>query len=333
MSLGLPSFRLHRPRRLEDALLILGEHGGGARILAGGTDLVVNLRQRLLAPAHVVALGAVEELAGLSYTPEEGLRIGALVTIAELAAAPAVRELHPVLAQAAAAVSGPTLRSMGTVGGNLCLDTRCQWYNQSLLWREACGFCLKKDGTACHVAPGSDLCWAAASGDLAPALLVLEAEVVIRRLGGERTVALADFYLEDGVRKFDLRPDEILSEVRVPPHRAGLEGFYGKLRARGSIDYPLAAVAVAGRVSPAGRFQDVGVAVTALGPRPLRIPDAAEAVEGRSARDDDAVLAAAQAVERAANPLRTGGALPPAYRRLRAGLFARDGLRALAAGA
>jgi len=326
--LTLPSFRLHRPARLEDALRILREEGDRARPLAGGTDLVVNLRNRLFTPAHVVALGRIHELDGIAHDARSGLRIGALARVADLAAHPAVRRLYPVLAEAANSVAGPTLRQMGTAGGNLCVETRCHWYNQSFYWRRACGFCLKKDGTVCHVAPGSEICLAAYSGDLAPALLALDAEIAIRSVDGERRVPLELFYRDDGARAFDLAPDEIIAEIRVPASRAGLEGVYRKLRSRASIDFPLAGVAVAARVE-GGTLRDVSIGLTAVGPRPFTVPGAREALEGRDL-DDDALKDAARLARRSALPLRTTGALPPAYRKHRVGLFVRDALRTLA---
>ncbi|HZN57683.1 MAG TPA: FAD binding domain-containing protein, partial [Planctomycetota bacterium] len=143
----LPRFRLHRPRSLAEALRILAEYRGEARVLAGGTDLLVNLRNRLATPSHVVALGCLRSLRDIRVADDGGLRVGALATVAELARHAAVNRAFPVLARAAASVAGPTIRAMGTVGGNLCLDTRCHWYNQDYFWRKACGFCLKKDGS------------------------------------------------------------------------------------------------------------------------------------------------------------------------------------------
>jgi 4-hydroxybenzoyl-CoA reductase subunit beta len=325
----LPPFQLHRPRTIHDATRLLAEHRDEARLLAGGTDLVVNLRHRLATPRHVVHLGAIRELGALDGSRERGLRVGAMATIADLAGHAAVRALFPVLSRAAAAVSGPTLRNMGTVGGNICLDTRCQWYNQSHSWRRACGFCLKKDGDLCHVAPASSVCWAAYAGDLAPAFLVLDAQVVARSVRGERVIPLHRFFLEDGARRLDLAADEIVTEVRVPPERVGLRGYYGKLRLRGSVDYPLCGVSIAGTVS-GGRFRDVTAAVTAVGPRPFLVDGVRESLEGRRVDDDEAIERAADLARRAANPMHTDGAVPPAYRRLRLGLFARDGLRELA---
>jgi 4-hydroxybenzoyl-CoA reductase subunit beta len=276
----------------------------------------------------VVALGRIRELDGIAHDPCSGLRIGALARVADLAAHPAVRRLYPVLAEAAASVAGPTLREMGTAGGNLCVETRCHWYNQSFHWRRACGFCLKKDGTVCHVAPGSEICLAAYSGDLAPALLALHAEVAVRSADGERRVPLALFYRDDGARTFDLAPDEIITEIRVPASRAGLAGVYRKLRSRGSIDFPLAGVAVAARID-GGTLREASIALTAVAPRPFAVPGASDALEGRDLGDDDALKDAVRLARRSAVPLRTTGALPPAYRKHRVGLFVRDALRAL----
>lgn len=330
--LTLPRFHLHRPRTLEEALKILAEHRADARILAGGTDLVVNLRNRLFTPGHVIHIGRLRGLEEIAFTPGRGLRIGALATIARIASHPGVREAYPVLARAAAAVAGPTLRAMGTAGGNICLDTRCQWYNQSRFWRESCGFCLKKDGEVCHVAPGSSICWAAYSGDLAPALLALDGEAVVASVRGERVVALRHFFLEDGLRKLDLAADEILTELRVPAAKEGLRGFYGKLRTRGSIDFPLAGVAVAARIDADGAFRDASAALTAVGPRPFLVEGATEILEGVKACDEDAIGRVAHLAHRLANPMRTGGGLQPAYRRHRVGLFTRDGLREIVRG-
>ena len=321
----LPSFALDRPRTLDAALRILNDHGGAARVIAGGTDLVVNLRQRLEEPRRLVALGGIRGLDAIAHAAGTGLSIGALATVHALALHPLVRALFPVLARAAAAVAAPTIRRMGTVGGNLCLDTRCVWYNQSAFWRSACGYCLKKDGRVCHVVPGSSLCWAVYSGDLAPAFLTLDAAVVLASVRGERVVPLHRFFLEDGARRFDLAPDEVLAEVRVPPEKAGLHGVYRKLRRRGALDFPLAGAAVACRLRD-GRFDEVTAALTAVGPRPFLVEGVREILQGVPATDEDAIDRAAGLARRLANPMRTGGAHGPAHRRQRTGLFVRDAL-------
>ncbi len=168
------------------------------------------------------------------------------------------------------------------------------------------------------------------SGDLAPALLTLDAGIVLRSARGERTLALSEFFLEDGAKRFALRPDEILTEVVLPPHRASLRGYYGKLRCRASIDFPLAGVAITGRVAPDRTFRDVLVALTAVAPRPFLVPGLAARIEGVRVDDGERLRGLAEFVRQSANPLHTGGAFGPAYRRRRVGLFARDGLETLA---
>ncbi len=173
-----------------------------------------------------------------------------------------------MLYEAAKTVASPVLRNMGTIGGNLCLDTRCLWYNQSLLWRKSCGFCLKKDGDLCHVAPGGKFCWATFSGDTPPALLCLGAEIEIAGPNGVRRTPLSEFYVNDGIVRLHLAPNEIVTRVYLPESSAGWRGSYQKLRVRGSIDYPLAGVAVALRMR-SGRVEDARVAITAVNPAPI----------------------------------------------------------------
>jgi 4-hydroxybenzoyl-CoA reductase subunit beta len=215
----MPSFKVLQPQTLPQAVDLLAQHED-LRILAGGTDIVINLRNKLLTPQLVLDIKGIKDLHGISVDPgtgqELGMRIGSLTTLTEIALHPIVREQYPVLAAAAGFVAGPNIRNMGTIGGNICLDTRCQWYNQSYFWRKSCNFCLKKDGDICHVAPGGNYCWAAYSGDTAPALLTLNASIKIIGPDGERTVALKDFFVMDGIKKFNLGQNEIITEVLIP---------------------------------------------------------------------------------------------------------------------
>ena len=171
----MPAFRIERPRSVADAVRILAAHGSDAMIIAGGTDVIPNIQMGLFAPRVGVDIKPLRELAGIEYSPANGLRISALTSLTAICESGVVREKFPVLASAVATIAGPLQRNMGTLGGNLCLETRCRWYNQSYFWRKAAGFCLKKDGDVCHVAPGGKRCWAVWSGDAAPALLVLDA--------------------------------------------------------------------------------------------------------------------------------------------------------------
>ncbi|MCH8882921.1 MAG: FAD binding domain-containing protein [SAR324 cluster bacterium] len=218
MTYPMKPYRLHRPESVEAAVALAAEHPG-AKYLAGGTDLVVNMRRRIAEPGHAIDLGAIAELRGIRRAGEH-IEIGAGTTIAEIAQHPEVCGAIPILAEAAGRVAGPTIRSMATLGGNLVLDTRCIYYNQSYFWRQANDFCLKKEGTVCHVAPGGSFCWAAFSADTPPALLVLGAAVEIVGAAGPRTVPLAEFYGTDGRWSIGeatggRRPGELLLRARV----------------------------------------------------------------------------------------------------------------------
>jgi 4-hydroxybenzoyl-CoA reductase subunit beta len=319
----LPEFQLLRPRRLEDAVELLDRHRGAIQILAGGTDLVPSMRQRLFTPRYVLD---VKGLRDLDYIRNgAGLEIGALTTVADIAASPVVRRSFPALAEAAGTIASPVLRTMGTLGGNLCLDTRCLWYNQSLFWRKSCNFCLKKDGGLCHVAPGGQRCWAAYSGDCAPALLALDAEIEIASPRGTRRLPLADFYTGDGMNRMKLAGDEMLTRVVVPAASAGRRGVYLKFRIRDSIDYPLAGVAVTLQVNAGGVCEQGAVALTALNPKPLVVPGSREALAG--ARLSGELLdTLATLASRAMKPLTTSASTPD-YRREIAKVFVRRAVK------
>src|SRR5712691_11165617 len=228
------------------------------------------MRQKLFEPEYVLDLRGIETMRGMRPQADGGVEIGALTTLRAVERSAYLRQHYPVLAEAAATVASPVLRNMGTIGGNICLDTRCLWYNQSLTWRKGCGFCIKKDGDLCHVAPGGTKCWAAFSGDTPPALLCLNAEVEIVTALGTRRVPLADFYTGEGDAYRKLQPDELLTRVLLPESSADYRGVYRKLRVRGSIDYPLAGVAVALKRSN-GHITDARLAITAVNPAPMLV--------------------------------------------------------------
>lgn len=317
-------FRIARPRTIDDAVRVLAENGPDAMIVAGGTDVIPNLQMRLFAPRVLVDLKPLRNLADVTFSEREGLRIGALTTLTNLLAEPVVREKFPVLAHAVSTIAGPLQRNMGTVGGNLCLETRCRWYNQSHFWREALGGCLKKDGPICHVAPGGKFCWAVWSGDSAPALLTLDAEIEIAGIDGTRRMPLREFYKNDGMDRIALRRGEIVTAVHVPARMAGLRGAYHKLRVRDSIDYPLAGVAVAMKVDSEGICRDARVALTAVNPAPVLLPEVAERLAGKRWSDDLAAEVGQIAV-RTGKPLTTS-ASTPVYRREMVKLFTRRAL-------
>jgi 4-hydroxybenzoyl-CoA reductase subunit beta len=310
--LSLPQFKLLRPRSLEEALGHLAQHSGNLRILAGGTDLIPSMRQKLFEPEYVLDLRAISGMKGITPRPDGAVEIGAATTLREIECSDFLRRHYLVLTEAAATVASPVLRNMGTIGGNICLDTRCLWYNQSLTWRKGCGFCIKKDGDLCHVAPGGTKCWAAFSGDTPPALLCLNAEIEVAGSNGLRRVPLHDFYTGLGDNHRKLQANELVTRVFLPASSADLSGVYRKLRVRGSIDYPLAGVAVVMRRSN-GHIAEARVGITAVNPAPLLVKGAAELLTGKVI-DEMLAESVGDLAARTAKPLTTS-ALTPEYRR------------------
>ena len=278
---ALPSFDLIRPRTLAELMAARAAHPQ-SRMLGGGTDLLVNIRRGIVAPPVLIEINDVSELRDIRADAHK-LEIGAAVTLSEVAAHPDVMRHYPAVAQAAGHIAGPTHRNMGTVGGNLALDTRCIFYNQSEWWREANRHCLKTTGDICHVAPKScGVCFATFSGDVAPALLVFDAEIDIAGPSGQRTLSLADLYIGyarqdepvtetrgDGKHFLALRAGEIITAARVR-NTPGLRSAYDKIRVRRSIEYPVAGVAVALR-RDGDTLADLRVAFTGTNPRPVRL--------------------------------------------------------------
>jgi 4-hydroxybenzoyl-CoA reductase subunit beta len=270
------------------------------------------MRQKLFEPEFVLDLHGISDLRGIHALSDGAVEIGALTTLSAIEKSPYLRQHFSVLTEAAATVASPVLRNMGTIGGNICLDTRCLWYNQSLTWRRGCGFCIKKDGDLCHVAPGGTKCWAAFSADTPPALLCLNAQIEIVGPSGMRRVPLLDFYTGDGVEYRRLLPTELVTRVFLPAESADYRGVYRKLRVRGSIDYPLAGVAVAMKQSN-GQVADAKIAMTAVNPAPILVQKAGEMLIGQ-AIDESLAEAAGDIAARTAKPLTTS-ALTPEYRR------------------
>jgi 4-hydroxybenzoyl-CoA reductase subunit beta len=331
--LSLPEFKLLRPRSLEEAVDHLDTYAGNVRVLAGGTDLIPSMRQKLFEPQFVLDLRGNAALRGIKQLGDGSVEIGALTPLRSVERSDYLRQHYPVLTEAAATVASPVLRNMGTIGGNICLDTRCLWYNQSLTWRKGCGFCIKKEGDLCHVAPGGTKCWAAFSGDTPPALLCLNAEIEIASAAGVRRVALNDFYtgLGDDYRK--LQPNELVTRVILPASSAGYRGVYRKLRVRGSIDYPLAGVAVVMKRSSnghgVGHIIDARVGITAVNPAPLLVKGADDLLNGNVV-DETIAAAVGDLAARIAKPLTTS-ALTPEYRREMIRVFAKRAILAAAA--
>ena len=309
--LRLPRFRLLEARTYREAAQLLRDNGAGeldrargtpslrAMVVAGGTDLFPNMKRRQFVPEVLVSLAKVRDAAAIHENGE--LAIGAGATLTAIASDGRLRERYTALALAAESVSTPQLRNMGTLGGNVCLDTRCNWYDQSLFWRTAEGFCMKTNpDVVCRVATSSPRCLAVASADTVPALLALGATAHFAHASGERAVPLAELYREDGINAWAMRQDEVLTRITLP-RADGWRTTYLKLRDRGSFDFPIAGVAAAVRWD-GGAVADARVAITALASRPLLV-DAARTPLVGSRLDDDAVAAAADAAHKAARPM------------------------------
>jgi 4-hydroxybenzoyl-CoA reductase subunit beta len=332
--LRLPAFEYAAPTTVDGVLAALAERPGRARLLAGGTDLLPNLKHGIEEADVVVSLRNVAELRGIEATADGGLRLGAMTALEVVAGHPVVRKHWTSLAQAAGIVAGPHHRRMGTLGGNVCLNTRCVYINQTYFWREALGFCLKKDGDLCHVVKGGKRCVAAASNDTAPPLMTFGARLLLRSPGGAREVPLEEFFVKDGVHNKVLQPDELLTHVVLPPPVAGTRSAYVKLRPRGSIDFPRLGIAVAFRLGGADGFSALAgeavvsglrVVVTALAATPQPLRDVGEIAEGKLPGEElwDEVAAAAY---KQCHPL-TNIDGDPTYRREMVAVFVKRALR------
>jgi len=264
--LRLQPFELLFPKDLTEAVSLAASYKEDAKLCAGGTDLIPNMKHELHEPKVVIHLARVRNLGGITESAD-GVSIGAMTTLSEVASHPVMLKYCPSLASAAVHVAGPQLRNMGTIGGNICLDTRCLFYNQTYFWREAIGFCLKKCGDTCHVTQTGKRCVAAASNDTATALLCLDAVVEIAGPQGTREMSLDSFYVANGEKNTVLQPDEILTRVMIPKTRLAKQGF-AKLRNREAIDFPMLSIAFRCDLSESGEIQRAKLAVNALAAKP-----------------------------------------------------------------
>ncbi|QDV07678.1 4-hydroxybenzoyl-CoA reductase subunit beta [Planctomycetes bacterium Poly30] len=332
--LRLPKFRLEEPTDVAGAVALMSEHGEDAMIVAGGTDLYPNMKHGLFEPKVVVSLGRIAEMRGIEALADGGLRIGATTTLAEMAQSALVQERAPALAQAASLVAGPQLRTMGTAGGNVMLDTRCQWYNQTHFWRKSLGYCLKKDGTVCHVVAGGRKCVAAASNDTAPTLMTLNASATFANDEGSRDVKIDEMWKADGIWNKEPGRGEILTSLHIPAQSKGHRGAYGKLRDRGSIDYPLFGCAVRLDLDSEGVVEDADVVCVALVARPLRIKKVAETLRGKKVGTESFAEAAKEAADLADTQAKPMDNIPgeSLYRRQMVPVYVRRTLQAAAEG-
>jgi 4-hydroxybenzoyl-CoA reductase subunit beta len=289
----LPWFEHRAPKTSAEAARILAGEGPDAMLIAGGTDLLPNMKRRQQAPKVLVSLRGIPELRRRDRV------LGSAVTLSEIV--DPKNDLPAGLRQAAHLVATVHLRNMGTIGGNLCLDTRCNYYNQNYEWRKAIDFCLKKDGGVCWVATASKRCVAMSSTDCAPALLALGAKVKLLSAKGEREVALQDLYRNDGIDYLTRRADELLTEIEIP-QRPGQRSTYWKLRRRGAFDFPVLGVAAAASIAPDGTLSDARIALGAVASRPFLVDKAAAYLEGKRL-DDEVIGETARLVASRAKPM------------------------------
>lgn len=297
--LRLPPFRYVAPGTAREAARLLADHGPDAMAVAGGTDLYPNMKRRQFTPRVLVGLRGLEGASGISANGS--LTLGALATLHEVATHRAVLDRWPAVARSAGLVSSPPLRFAGTMGGNLCVDTRCNYYNQTEFWRASIGYCMKRDGDVCLVAPGSSTCWALSSSDTAPVMIALGAEVTLAGVDGERRVPVSSLYGSDGIAYLAKRPDEILTTIHVPD-RSGWRATYRKLRRRGSIDFPILGVAAAVRLGTEGVVEDARIVLGAVDVRPVEAEAAAAFLRGRRL-DPETIETAAGIAYKPARPL------------------------------
>jgi 4-hydroxybenzoyl-CoA reductase subunit beta len=299
--LRLPSFTYLAPKTLAEALRMKADAGPEGMYVAGGTDLYPNMKRRHQEPKVVISLMKLTELQVLRSGERGAVAVGPGMTLTDLSSHSAIRPTaYHAVAEAAELVSTPLLRNMGTLGGNLCLDTRCNYYNQSYEWRKAIDFCMKKDGAICWVAPSSPRCWAVSSSDVAPVMVAIGAEYVLIGPGGERVVPAGRFYHNDGINYLTKQPDEILTAVRLPAPN-GWDAVYHKLRRRGSFDFPVLGVA-AWVQWDGGNVADGRIVLGGVASHPQEIDEAGAALRG-STLQDDAIAAAAEAAFRPSKPM------------------------------
>lgn len=305
--LRLPPFDYLAPRSIDEAVRMFVDHAPEATYVAGGTDLYPNMKRRQMEPKYLVGLGGLSELRGIGGGPRDaaltgdGLAIRAGTTLTQLSNDRVVQLSYPALATAAALVSTPQLRAMGTIGGNLCLDTRCNYYDQTYWWRKSINFCMKKDGEICWVAPGSSRCWAVSSTDCAPVVVALGGQVRLVGPRGERMVPAADLYRDDGIDYMAKSMDEILTEIILPPAN-GSRSIYLKLRRRGSFDFPILGVAAVLRIAPDGEVQEARIVLGGVGSSPLDCAESARILVGQKLTQER-IDAAAEAAWKPARPL------------------------------
>jgi len=296
----LPKFEYRTPQTIAEAVKVMADVGPEGQFVAGGTDLYPNMKRRQQTPKTVISVMRLNELNQITGNGSNGLQIGASVTLTEVCENEIINRAYPVVAHAAKTISTPILRNMGTIGGNLLLDTRCNYYDQNFEWRKGINFCLKKDGDVCWVAPGSSKCWAVQSSDLVPVMVAIGAKLRFTSTLGDRVVHAAALYNDDGIEYLSKRADELLVSIELPPAN-GWRASYKKLRRRGAFDFPVLGVAAYVK-HDRDHVTDAKVILGAIAPSPIEIHEAATALIGKPL-NSDRIHAAAEAAYVKARPL------------------------------
>ena len=323
----LPPFRYFAPKTAREAAKMIADHAADeAMPVAGGTDLYPNMKRRQFEPKVLIGLRRLEESRGIEGSREEGVTIRGMTTLTHVENNEMLQADYPAIATAARLVSAPTLRNMGTIGGNLCVDTRCNYYNQSYEWRKAINFCMKKDGEICWVAPSSPRCWAVSSSDTAPVFMALDAECTLVGPKGARRVPVKSLYHLDGIDFLKKERDEILTEIHVPKIN-GIRATYLKLRRRDSIDFPILGVAAALETAKDGTVEKARIVLTAVESAPVQAEKAEALLVGKKLTEERIDEAAAVAY-RPAKPLDNTD-LTHAYRKKMARVYVARALREL----
>ncbi len=297
----LPKFAYHVPKTIADAVKMKADAGNDSSFVAGGTDLYPNMKRRQQTPKTVISVMRLKEMHEIKGDAEKGMTIGASVLLTDVCDSTFIAHSHNVVAEAAKLISTPLLRNMGTIGGNLLLDTRCNYYDQNYEWRKGINFCLKKDGDVCWVAPGSPKCWAVQSSDLVPVMVALGAQLKFVSTRGERVVEAAALYNDDGINYLHKSPDELLTEIYLPPMK-GKRAVYKKLRRRGAFDFPVLGVAAMVEVADDGTIEKARIVLGGVAPAPIEVEDAEAALVGH-AFSQETIDAAAEACYLKARPL------------------------------
>ena len=303
--LRLPPFEFRRATTVEEAARVLSGEGPAARLVAGGTDLWPNMKRRHQQAETVVSLMGIPELAGISSTDGTGdIRIGSTSCLSSVGGNREIQDRFPALARAVASISSPPLRNMGTLGGNICVDTRCTYYNQTEGWRRSIDYCMKEAGQICWVAPSSPKCWAHSASDSAPILSALKAEVRLVSSQGDRVLPLAALFENDGIEYLTKQPDEILTDIYVPEtsDSAHCRSSFWKLRRRGSIDFAVLSVAAAIWLDDGGTVQQAEIYLGSVASKPLKVAGSTAALVGHKL-DNDSIGQVATLARKAATPM------------------------------